>query len=251
MKLSVEHLSVTFETPTEGVAAVRDVSLTVDEKERVALVGESGCGKTVLLLALVGLLPRNARLQGHARFGDADLLDPGIASALRGREIAVCWSNAERYFNPVLRIGVQIDEACAIHRSQSRQQIRAHTLELLRCMGFSDPETIYRAYPFQLSGGMNQRAMIAMSLANAPKLLLVDEPTRGLDDRNRDKVVESLIGIRDTSMLIITHDLDLVHTLGHKVHFMRSGRFVDGGTCPAALEAPTHPYAVQLVRAGR
>ncbi|HTX53341.1 MAG TPA: ATP-binding cassette domain-containing protein, partial [Candidatus Baltobacteraceae bacterium] len=168
----------------------------------------------------------------------------------RGREIAMCWSNAERYFNPVVPIGVQIEEAYALHHRRPDSAARERTLALLREVGFEDPKRICGSYPFQLSGGMNQRAMIAMSLMNAPRLLLVDEPTRGLDDENRERVVRCLLAVSGASMLVITHDMDLVERIAQRVYFMRAGEILDDGPVPGVLRAPGHPYSEQLVRVG-
>jgi ABC-type glutathione transport system ATPase component len=235
MILTVENLTIRF-----GAPVVNGVSLTVARGQRVALMGESGCGKTVLALSLLGLLPQTARVEGAACFNGRNLLDAAVARSLRGREIAMCWSNAERYFNPVKRIGAQIDEAYSLHHPGKALQARERTLELLRKMGFEDPRRAYNSYPSKLSGGMNQRAMIAMSLINSPSLLLVDEPTRGLDDANRDRVLRRLADLAGVSMLIITHDMGLVEQLAQQVHFMRAGEFLH----------PDHPYARELVRAG-
>jgi ABC-type glutathione transport system ATPase component len=215
----------------------------------VALVGESGCGKTVLALTLLGLLPRNAKIEGSASWGGANLLDPQVAALLRGREIAMCWSNAERYFNPVVPIGAQIDEAHRLHHRCSARAAQERTLTLLRDFGFDDPHRIRDCFPFQLSGGMNQRAMIAMSLMNSPQLLLVDEPTRGLDDGNRERVLQCLLGVTGASMLVITHDMGLVERLAQRVYFMRAGEILDHGPIPEVLREPGHPYAEELVRA--
>lgn len=250
MTLCIEKLSVPFCTPAGWVPTVNRVSLDVPAGRRVALVGESGCGKTVVALALLGLLPKNARVEGAVRFGQQDLLDPRVARSLRGREIAMCWSNAERYFNPTQRIGAQIEEAYSLHHPGRRQEAREKALALLRTMGFEDPRRACCAYPSQLSGGMNQRAMIAMSLINSPSLLLVDEPTRGLDDANRDRVLGCLAEIGGVSMLMITHDIGMVRTLAHDVHFMRAGEILDGGPLPEALLHPQHSYSRELVRAG-
>ncbi len=235
MILTVEDLTIRF-----GAPVVNRVSLTVAREQRVALVGESGCGKTVLALSLLGLLPQSARVEGAACFNGRNLLDPAVARSLQGREIAMCWSNAERYFNPVKRIGAQIDEAYSLHHPGKAHEARERTLELLREMGFEDARRAYGSYPFQLSGGMNQRAMIAMSLINSPSLLLVDEPTRGLDDASRDRVLRCLADLEGVSMLIITHDMGLVEQLAQQVHFMRAGEFLHSD----------HPYARELVRAG-
>ena len=150
MTLGMQDLSVGFQTRSGLVPAVRRISLTIKPVERVALVGESGCGKTVLALALLGLLPRNAQVDGSASLGSSNLLEPKVAAALRGREIAMCWSNAERYFNPVVPIGVQIDEAYALHHRRGALATRERTLALLGEVGFEDPERICQYYPFQL-----------------------------------------------------------------------------------------------------
>ncbi len=250
MRLEVDGLSVSFGTPRGEVAALKDVALAAAPGERVALAGESGCGKTVLALALLGLLPRNARVAGSARFGGLDLLNPRTAAALRGRDIAMCWSNAERFFNPVVTVGAQIEEAWTLHHPEARHQARRRALELLDRMGFRDPARVHRSYPFQLSGGMNQRAMLAMSLINSPRLLLVDEPTRGLDDLSRQRVLDCLREIAGVSMLLITHDIGLVEDLARRIYFMRAGEILESGPCPEALRHPAHPYARELVRAG-
>jgi ABC-type dipeptide/oligopeptide/nickel transport system ATPase component len=231
MTLDLLDLSVQFDTSGGAVPAVDRASLTIKPGDRVALVGESGCGKTVLALAILGLLPRNARIDGAAAFGGRNLLDAHTARSLRGREIAMCWSNAERFFNPVARIGRQIGEAYVQHHPGEQRQAREMTMSLLGDMGFMEPRRVYDSYPFQLSGGMNQRAMIAMSLINKPRLLLIDEPTRGLDDESRDSVLGCLLGIAGVSMLIITHDVGLVAQLAHRVYVMRAGKILDRGPC--------------------
>jgi ABC-type dipeptide/oligopeptide/nickel transport system ATPase component len=235
MMLEVVDLSVRFDTARGQVTAVDRASLVVEPEDRMVLVGESGCGKSVLALAVLGLLPGNARVSGEAFFDGRNLLDPGVAGSLRGREIAMCWSNAERFFNPVIPVGRQIEEAYWQHHPGETRQAKERTLDLLRRMGFGEPKRIYDAYPSQLSGGMNQRAMIAMSLINEPQLLLVDEPTRGLDDESRDRVVECLLDIFGVSMLVITHDMELVRQIAHGVYFMRAGRIVDPRCCARSL----------------
>ncbi len=249
MSLVVRNLSVCFETPNGFSWAVRQASLEIRRGERVALAGESGCGKTVLALALLGLLPRNALVEGEARLEEFDLLNPRVAAALRGGRIAMCWSNAERFFNPVLTVGYQICEAFLLHHPGRKQEAWNMTLRLLAEMGFDNPERIAAAYPSQLSGGMNQRAMLAMSLINQPELLIVDEPTRGLDDESRCGVVACLEKADATSMLIITHDLELARELAARACIMLNGRIVESGVCPELFENPQHPYTRLLVRA--
>jgi ABC-type dipeptide/oligopeptide/nickel transport system ATPase component len=248
MSLDVHNLTVTFETPAGKVRAIDELSLSIKRGERVALVGESGCGKTVLALSLVGLLPRNSRVSGTAEFDGMDLINIDFARKVRGQRIAICWSNAERFFNPVLPVGKQIGEAYLQHHPLEKAHAEKRTNSLLAEMGFADPLIIRNSYPFQLSGGMNQRAMLAMSVMNSPELLLVDEPTRGLDDDSRDSVVQCLHRIHEGSMLIITHDMRLVMEFAHRVYFMKEGKILTEGPCPQALKQPGHPYAELMIQ---
>lgn len=248
MSLHVRDLSVVFKTPEKDVRAVDRLSLSIEAGERVALVGESGCGKTVLALSLVGLLPRNAQVTGTAAFDGEDLLRTNAAKRIRGQRISICWSNAERFFNPVLPIGRQICEAYLQHHPSESSRAGQKADALLKEMGFADPQLIRDSYPFQLSGGMNQRAMLAMSAINDPELLLVDEPTRGLDDASRESVVQCLRRIHHGSMLIITHDMRLVAELAHRVYFMKEGMILAHGPCPQALSNPGHPYAQLMIQ---
>ncbi len=246
MSLDIRDLSVIFKTPMGEVRAIDGLSLNIKDGERVALVGESGCGKTVLALSLVGLLPRNAHVSGTAEFGGMDLIHTDAAIGIRGRSISICWSNAERFFNPVVPVGKQICEAYAQHHPLEGAHAEQKADSLLIEMGFDDPRHVWNAYPFQLSGGMNQRAMLAMSVINNPELLLVDEPTRGLDDDSRENIVQCLRKIHEGSMLIITHDMRLVMELAHRVYFMKEGKILAEGACPQALTHPEHPYAELL-----
>jgi ABC-type dipeptide/oligopeptide/nickel transport system ATPase component len=248
MSLHVRDLAVTFKTPAGDVRAIDGLSLIIQTGERVALVGESGCGKTVLALSLVGLLPRNAHVAGTAVFDGEDLIHTNAARRIRGQKISICWSNAERFFNPVLPVGKQICEAYVQHHPQDRSHAEQKADALLKEMGFADSKLIRNSYPFQLSGGMNQRAMLAMSAINDPELLLVDEPTRGLDDESRESVVQCLRRIHQGSMLIITHDMRLVTELAHRVYFMKEGKILAHGPCPQALSNPGHPYAELMIQ---
>jgi ABC-type dipeptide/oligopeptide/nickel transport system ATPase component len=244
--LEIDRLSVGFVSGKTEVEAVRDVSLALEPGERSALVGESGCGKTVLAMAVLGLLPRNARIRGSVKFEGRELLStPGIL-AVRGRSLAVCWSNAERYFDPVMTIGAQIAEAYSVHHPGENRAARIKALEWLERLGFENPEDAARKYPFQLSGGMNQRAMIAMSLINEPRLLLVDEPTRGLDDANRAHVIDELRSIEGASILVITHDLDFASGVADGFIVMKSGEIVDRGNFPEGFAGSSHPYTRRL-----
>jgi ABC-type dipeptide/oligopeptide/nickel transport system ATPase component len=248
MSLIVRDLSVVFQTPAGEVSAIDGLSMSINSGERIALVGESGCGKTVLALSLVGLLPRNAHISGMIEFDGLDLIHTDAARRIRGQRISICWSNAERFFNPVVSVGDQICEAYLQHHPLEKAQAEERTNNLLEEMGFSNPLHIRNSYPFQLSGGMNQRAMLAMSVINRPELLLVDEPTRGLDDESRDGVVQCLRRIHEGSMLIITHDMRLVRELAQRVYFMKEGRILIEGQSPDALKQPQHPYAELMIQ---
>ena len=246
MILEIERLSVGFVSGKTEVEAVREVSLALEPGERSALIGESGCGKTVLAMAVLGLLPQNARIRGSVKFeGREILLTPEILS-VRGRSLAICWSNAERYFDPVMTIGAQIAEAYAAHHHGENRTAKIKALEWLERLGFENPEAVARKYPFQLSGGMNQRAMIAMSLINEPRLLIVDEPTRGLDDANRALVIAELRSIEETSLLVITHDLDFASKTADRFLVMKSGEIVDRGIFQEGFAGSSHPYTRRL-----
>jgi len=247
MILEIIGLSVVFETNCGDRVAVRDASLAIAPGERLALMGESGCGKTVLAMAVLGLLPQNVRVTGSIRFEGCEILNSREVPKLRGRRLAVCWSNAERFFDPVMTVGVQIAEAYRVHHPGDRSQAKEITLALLKRLGFKDPDDAYRRYPFQLSGGMNQRAMIAMSLINNPHLLIVDEPTRGLDDRNRYLVIEALLDIGEASLFVITHDLELVSKIAGRFLVMKRGEIIDRGTCSDQRIRSDHPYTRRLV----
>ncbi len=245
--LEIRDLSVVFDAPSGEVAAVRDVSLTVGAGEKLALMGESGCGKSVLVLAVMGLLPGTARVSGTVGFDGREILSAGTAvRGLRGRDIAVCWSNAERFFDPVMTVGAQIAEAYNVHHPGRKKEGREAAVDLLRRLGFEEPGAVYGRFPFQLSGGMNQRAMIAMGLVNSPRLLFVDEPTRGLDDANRDLLIETLLGISGTAMVIITHDVATALRTAGRFVMMRSGRIIDEGRLPEGLTDARHPYTRRM-----
>jgi len=246
--VSIQHLSVTFDTPHGAVKAVDDVTLTINPGERSALLGESGCGKSVLALAMMQLLPRNARIEGGITVGDRDIIEHGMDNTDRGSLVSLCWSNAERFFNPVMTIGDQIIEAYTIHHPGERPIAEEKAMNLLTMLGFDDPLPVFASYPFQLSGGMNQRAMIAMSIINDPAVLLVDEPTRGLDDTNRERVMTALDTLDEVTLLLITHDVDCAIRGSQTAFIMRNGAIVDSGETGNILVSPYHPYTKQLVR---
>lgn len=232
---------------SETVRAVESVSLTLGRAEHLAVIGESGCGKTVLALAILNLLPRTATVEGVIQFMGKDLTRESEAKSARGIEIGMCWSNAENYFNPLYTVGAQIAEAYVIHHPGKREEARGKALSLMEKLNFPHPDKVYRAYPHQLSGGMNQRAMIAMSLINGPSLVIIDEPTRGLDDRNREMVTETIQSLGDIAIFLITHDIGLAESVAHSVMVMRGGRILETGRSDEFFVHPRHPYSAELL----
>ncbi len=248
--LAVEGLSVRFAgAPT---AVVDDIAFSVGRGRTLAIVGESGCGKSVTSLALMGLLPLAARVSGRAMFGDVDLLAmPARARAdLRGNRVAMIFQEPMTSLNPAFTIGDQIGEAVVRHRGATATAARARALAMLDLVRIPAAAERLRAYPHELSGGMRQRAMIAMALANDPELLIADEPTTALDVTIQAQILSLIAGLqRDTgtAMILITHDLGVVAEVADDVAVMYAGRAVETGPVEDLFDDPQHPYTVGLM----
>jgi len=248
--LSVRDLRVDF----KALQAVQGVSFDVPEHGTVALVGESGSGKSVTALSILGLLPSNARASGQILFDGKDLrkLSPRELRALRGAGISMVFQEPMTSLNPVFSIGFQIGEALREHLGLSRREVRARVLELLMEVGLSDPEAKLERYPFQLSGGEQQRAMIAMAIACEPKLLIADEPTSALDVTVQKQILDLIAALqarRRMAMLFITHDLTLVSQIAERVVVMRQGGIREQGTVKQVFEEPRDDYTRMLLEA--
>jgi microcin C transport system ATP-binding protein len=247
MRLEVRELGVAF-----GSRRVVDrVSFCIDAGERMALVGESGSGKTVTALSLLRLV-ESARLSGEILFEGRSIIDMPAAELerLRGRDIAVVFQEPMNALNPVMTVGDQIAEALQLHESMTRDAARAAAIEAMRRVGIEDPEIRVRSYPHQLSGGQRQRAMIAMALACNPKLLIADEPTTALDATIRVQVLELLDRLRaetGMSLLLITHDLNIVRRFADRVAVMERGVIVEQGDTARIMQQPQHPYTQKLI----
>ncbi len=257
--LEVRNLTVELPTPEGLVKPVNDVSLQLALGETLGLVGESGSGKTMLSLALVGLLPPGARRAGEAwlangngrlnlvTLGERDLV------AVRGGHIGFIFQEPMTAFNPVLPIGAQVAEAIRAHAPElAASEIRGRTLEALERAHVPEPKLRARQYPHQLSGGLRQRAMIAMALAAGPRLLIADEPTTALDVTVQKQILELLAGLRrelGLGLLFITHDLGVVAQIADRVAVMYAGRIVEEGRAEEVLRRPRHPYTEGLLRA--
>jgi oligopeptide transport system ATP-binding protein len=252
--LAVEGLEVRFWTNRGTVHAVNGVSFEIASGETLGIVGESGCGKSVTSLAILGLLPRAGRATaGSARLEGRELLalsDRELRS-VRGREVAMIFQDPMTSLNPVLTIGRQIREALEAHFGLDRGAADARATDLLDQVGIPSAKARISDYPHQFSGGMRQRAMIAMALACEPKLLIADEPTTALDVTIQAQILDLLLGLvaeRDTAMILITHDLGVVAGTCERVNVMYAGMFVETGSAEQVFGTPRHPYTLGLLQ---
>jgi peptide/nickel transport system ATP-binding protein len=251
--LAITGLEVTFQTYRGTVLAVRSAHLTVNPGEMVALVGESGSGKTMTARAVLGLLPPGGRVTaGTVTFEGHDMVtaDPRTVAALRGRGIAMVFQNAKASLNPSMRVGDQIGEALQAHRGADRMAAAARAVDLLDRVGIQRPAERSRAYPHERSGGMCQRAAVAMALACGPRLLIADEPTTGLDVTTGTEMMGLLAEIRECeglAVLIITHDLGMVARYCDRMVVMNDGRVVEEGPVLRVFEEPEDPYTRMLL----
>ena len=250
--LVVEDLNVTFATPDGPVQAVRGVSFTVHPEEVVGIVGESGSGKSVTMMAVMGLLPKTATVTGSVRFRGTELL--GIPEKElrrhRGKHLAMVFQDPLTSMNPVFTVGDQIAEAIRVHNDVSRKQAMATAVTLLELVGIPNPAQRARQYPHEFSGGMRQRAMIAMSISNDPDVLIADEPTTALDVTIQAQILEVLERAQAaarSAIVLITHDLGVVAGVADRVLVMYAGRAVELGTVDDVFLHPRHPYTLGLL----
>ena len=252
--LEVEDLSVRFETDEGSVQAVDGLSFSLDEHEVLAVVGESGCGKSVSLMSLLRLLPPSARVTGRAQFDGVDLLTAPASRIrrVRGREIAFIFQEPMTSLNPSFRVGRQIAEVLRRHLGLTRDAAERRAIELLELVRIPAPERRVREYPHQLSGGMRQRVMIAMALACDPKVLVADEPTTALDVTIQAGILDLMRDIRarlGTSIVLITHNLGVVADIADRVLVMYAGRKVEEAPVEQLFARPQHPYTIGLLGA--
>ena len=253
--LEVRHLSTQFATGAGIVRAVDDVSWDVKPGETVALVGESGCGKSVSALSIMRLVaaPAGRITAGQILFKGRDLLtlpDHEMRD-IRGKDIAMVFQEPMTSLNPVLTVGRQLTEPCEIHLGMPPEQSRARAIEILGLVGISDAGRRLRQYPHQFSGGMRQRLMIAMALSCNPALVLADEPTTALDVTIQAQILELMKGLSQrlgAAMLIITHNLGVVARYADRVNVMYAGKIVEHGTAREIYADPRHPYTLGLLR---
>ena len=253
--LEVRGMSISFAMAGGRQEATRDVTFSISPGERIGVVGESGCGKTITGLSLLRLLPEDvAHISGRLDFMGVDLATCGQEElrGIRGRRIGMIFQEPMSALDPVFTVGEQIAEGLRAHGNMSRAEARDRALEALRSVGIAAPEKRYHAYPHQLSGGMRQRVMIAGAMVCNPQLLIADEPTTALDVTVQAQILELLRDLSDRgnmALLFITHDLGVVAETCTRMLTMYAGEIVEDADVDAALEHPLHPYTSGLLRA--
>src|SRR4051794_18871108 len=253
--LEIENLSVDFPTIAGVMRAVDGVSLSLDEGEVLGVVGESGSGKSVTMLALMGLVPYPGRVRAdRLRFQNQDLLtlsDRG-RRRLTGKDMAMIFQDPTTSLNPCFTIGFQLTETLRLHEGMNRRAARRRAADLLGQVGIAEPESRLNTYPHQLSGGMNQRVMIAMAIACNPRLLIADEPTTALDVTIQAQILDLLLALqreRGMALVLITHNMGVVAETAQRVIVMYAGQIMEERSAVALFAAPQHPNTAALLSA--
>lgn len=252
--LGVENLYISFYVDGQKtISAVKDINFHINEGETVALVGESGCGKSVTALSIMQLLSKSdGKIEGRILLGDKDLnqLSEKEMQDIRGNEISMIFQEPMTSLNPVHKIGDQISEVLKIHKATSKANLRKESINMLKKVGIPRAEKIVDEYPHQLSGGMRQRVMIAMAMACNPKLLIADEPTTALDVTIQAQILDLMNELKDqykTAILLITHDLGVVAEMADRVMVMYYGQIVEQADVRTLFKQPKHPYTIGLL----
>jgi peptide/nickel transport system ATP-binding protein len=253
--LEVRNLGVSFRMGDDFVPVTRELDFSLAQGATLGIVGESGSGKSVTSLAIMGLLPkRGARVEAdRLSFDGKNLLalSPEEWRRMRGKDVAMVFQDPMTSLNPLMRCGEQIAEAIRQHQGKGRTQARSESLDLLARMGISDPERGFRSFPFELSGGMRQRVMIAMALSCRPKLLIADEPTTALDVTIQAQILKLIRDLQKDfgmGLILITHDLGIVRDMVEELIVMYAGRVVERGLAARILSRPSHPYTLGLLK---
>ena len=256
--LEVNHLKTSFFTDNGEVKAVNDVSYYVDEQEIVAVVGESGCGKSVTQMSVMQLIqsPPGKILGGEVLLEGKNLLDLSPKSkemrAVRGEKISMIFQEPMTSLNPVITVGNQLCEVIRTHKKVSKKEAWQMGIRALEAVGIPEPEARMKNYPFEMSGGMRQRVMIAVAVACESKLIIADEPTTALDVTTQAQVMELLLSVVEkmkTSLIVVTHNLGLVTRYADRIYVMYAGRIIESGTTEDLMTRPKHPYTIGLLKA--
>ncbi len=259
--LDIKHLTTEFATENGTVRAVRDVSLHVDKGEVLGIVGESGSGKSQTMFSVMGLLAQNGKIAEGSITIDGEEISPAVIKdkkeyeakmdRIRGNDMAMIFQDPMTFLNPVLRIQTQLIEPIMNHNPGiSKQEAISRAIELMRKVGIPSPETRIRQYPFQFSGGMRQRIIIAIALACDPKIIIADEPTTALDVTIQAQVLELISNLKDeidSGIIMITHDLGVVASICDRIAIMYGGKIVEEGTTDEIFYDPKHPYTKGLL----
>jgi oligopeptide/dipeptide ABC transporter ATP-binding protein len=252
--LSVKNLNTAFRTADGELSAVRGISFSVNKGETLCIVGESGCGKSITSLSIMGLLPSNGMIKdGSIEFGDKDLtkLSSEELRRIRGKDISMIFQEPMTALNPVLTIGYQLREPLILHQRLSKREATKKGIELLEQVGIPYPEKRMKQYPHELSGGMRQRVMIAISLACHPQLLIADEPTTALDVTIQAQILDLIQDLKDDlgmGVIMVTHDMGVVAEVADRVMVMYAGEKVEEGDVESIFENPQHPYTKGLLQ---
>lgn len=259
--LDIKHLTTEFTTENGVVRAVRDVSLHVEKGEVLGIVGESGSGKSQTMFSVMGLLAQNGKITNGSIQIDGEEISPAVITEkkeyeakmdrIRGNDMAMIFQDPMTFLNPVLRIQTQLIEPIINHNPGiSKKEAIDRAIELMRKVGIPSPETRIRQYPFQFSGGMRQRIIIAIALACDPKIIIADEPTTALDVTIQAQVLELISNLKeeiDSSIIMITHDLGVVASICDRIAIMYGGKIVEEGTTDEIFYEPKHPYTKGLL----
>ncbi|WP_454806689.1 ABC transporter ATP-binding protein [Paraburkholderia fungorum] len=249
----MRHIRTCFETAQGKIFPVDDVSFSLDRGEVVAIVGESGCGKSLTAFSIMGLVSDPGRVEhGEILFEGRDLagMSHDEMREIQGNDVAMIFQEPLTSLNPLLTVGRQIDESLRLHKRLSRKQAREHSIDMLRKVGMPRPQAVHAAYPHELSGGMRQRVMIAMALSCSPKLLIADEPTTALDVTIQAQILKLMQDLRSelgTTIVLITHDLGVVAEMADRVIVMYAGQVVEQGNVFGLFKDPRHPYTRGLL----
>jgi len=253
--LSIKNLKVGFFREGKVLEVLKGVELNIEENQTIVLAGESGSGKSITSLSITRILPKNSRiLSGEVYFKGKDLLKLSEAelSGIRGGDIAYIFQEPSSFLNPVYTIGEQIIEAIILHQNKTKEQAETEALELLYKVKIRDPKRVLLSYPHQLSGGMNQRSFIALSLACRPKLLIADEPTTSLDVTIEAEILRLLEELKKElgfSLLFITHNLSIARKIADRVAVMYQGKIVEEAACEEIFSSPQHFHTKELIQA--
>lgn len=246
--LNLKNLSVSY----GDINILKDIDLSLKKGEILGIVGESGSGKSTLIKSIMGILDENASIDGEINFEGKDLASLSLKDyrKIKGKEISMIFQNPTEYFNPTRKISKQFIETIRSHNDISKQEIQKKSINTFKFLGLQDGKKIWNSYPFELSGGMNQRVAIALSIMLEPKILLADEPTSALDVTVQVQVVKELLKLRqklNTSIILVTHNIGVASYMAHNIGVMYGGRIIEYGESEELINNPKHPYTKILI----